>query len=486
MRASGVANPAALNGASIFQGVLNAVPTMGYLPNQQRFDSHLQNSLFINQNFLAARLPIPLLPFTLPTAKNYVYAYAQQSNLTVERKLRSDYKLSASYTYTHGVHLNRPRNVNVADPLRLALNFRNALAAGLSPSSPLSVAVPTSSTAPTAGTCGIVVIAPGALGALACPPPLAPLSGQFIGTPAFFNFFRPSGPNPSFAGLAGGYANQVALAKVAGFPTGFGVPIPWSDVDQQESSGNSTYNGLTIALSKRFSNHFEFLSSWTWSHTIDDSTDLQTLLNPQDNRNARLERANSTFDQRHRWVTSAVFQSPHARADQGAYRKLLADFIVSPILEVSSGRPYSVLTGTDFNLDFGSNTDRPSVNPSTGVTSPFLPGSVHFTLPTVCDQTVALGPAPISPPVGCTGNLGRNPFTRPNFFQVDLRIARKFYPSERWNIEVIADAFNLFNHFNVGDVNPLCDPTDPSACLPGQPTAALDPRQFQFALKINW
>jgi len=53
-------------------------------------------------------------------------------------------------------------------------------------------------------------------------------------------------------------------------------------------------------------------------------------------------------------------------------------------------------------------------------------------------------------------------------------------------VEIIADAYNLFNRFNVSDVNPVCDPTNASACQAGEPTAALDPRTFQLALKINW
>jgi hypothetical protein len=119
------------------------------------------------------------------------------------------------------------------------------------------------------------------------------------------------------------------------------------------------------------------------------------------------------------------------------------------------------------------------------VTSPFIPG-VSFTLPNVCYEQVSLGPASISPPFGCTGNLGRNSFVRPGYASVDLRISRKFHVSERWNVEFIADGFNLFNRFNVGDVNPLCNPLDPSTCRAGEPTAALDPRQFQFAMKVNW
>jgi hypothetical protein len=180
-----------------------------------------------------------------------------------------------------------------------------------------------------------------------------------------------------------------------------------------------------------------------------------------------------------------VFLSPFSQSDTGWHRKFLANFTVAPIIEVASGRPFSVLTGTDFNFDLGANTDRPSVTSSGGINSPFISG-VGFSVPTVCDATIGLGATSLSPPMGCTGNLGRNPFTRPGFATVDLRVSRKFPIHERLNIELIADAFNLFNRFNVADVNPLCDPLDPSACRAGEPTAVLDPRQFQFALKISW
>jgi hypothetical protein len=100
---------------------------------------------------------------------------------------------------------------------------------------------------------------------------------------------------------------------------------------------------------------------------------------------------------------------------------------------------------------------------------------------------VPIPPAvPLTPPVGCDGNLGRNAFVRPGFFQWDMRVAKRIPVGERLKLDLIADMFNLFNRFNVGDVSPLCNPTDPAGCNAGQPTAALDPRQFQFALKLSW
>jgi len=513
-------NPLALTAGSVFQGVLNRGTLTGitYLPAEQRFDPK-NSPLFTNHNFIAAGIPLPILPLTLPVAGDFKYAYAQQANLTIERSFWRDYKVSAAYTFTRGMHLNRPRNINVPDPRTLVVNFRNALAAlplGVAgrpspPTNPLTVAAPSADLAPLTGptvfACGVQVVPnaavpfvrPGVLGMLTgCPGPLAALNGQLIGSAAIFNFFRPSGPNPSFSGLAGGYANLVTLASLAGYPTGRNrtggpctlaqiadcVQVPWGDVVQQESSGRSDYHGLTVTFSKRYSRHFEFLSSYTWSHAIDDSTDLQSLLSPQDNRNPRLERASSTFDQRHRWVFSAIFESPYSRREAGFHNKFLADWVIAPIVEITSGRPFTVLTGTDFNLDFGANTDRPTLGPG-GVSSPFIAGAT-FLPPTVCDVNITLGTTSISPPLGCTGTLSRNAFLRPRFATLDLRVSRRFWIGERWNVDFITDIFNLLNRFNVADVSPLCNPLDPATCRAGEPTATLDPRQFQFAVKINW
>lgn len=513
------------NAASIFQGVLGApftncstaAPVAAcYLPNQQRFNPFQPNSLFANQNFMKFGVPLTLLPFTIPVEKGFQYALAQQANFSIEREITKDWKISVGYNYTHGTHLDRTVNISVTNPALLVANDSKAVAAGLvTPGfNPLGVAVPTSGAplvgcppgslaANTPGGGSILIFLPGA--------PLVPgMLGEgfpgpncggapvgLIGTPAVFNYFRPSGPNPSFASLVpGGYNTLVQIAGAAGFPTGFpGVQIPWSDVNPQASNGNSVYHALTFTVTKHFSHNFELLSGWTYSHTIDDSTDLSTLLNPQDNSFPNLERSNSSFDQRHRWITSAVFLSPHAGKDTGFGRKVFADFTFAPVIEVASGRPYNVLIGSDPNLDFGTATNRPSVLPAGtpfpgAVTSPFIKGH-EFIIPTVCVDATgatfasAATAAVPSPPFGCTGDLGRNAFTQPGFFQIDLRIARSFPISERVKLEVIGDGFNMLNRFNVAGVSPLCDPTS-GTCTAGQPTSALQPRTFQFALKLNF
>jgi hypothetical protein len=499
---SGLDTPANLNGSSIFQGVLNALPNMGFLPNEQRFNPLLSGSLFANQNYLTVGFPLPILPFTLPVASNFKYPYANQANLTIERELAGSWKISAGYQYTRGVHLYRPVDINSTNPQLLDQNALNAAESGLAVSNPVTVVVPSGApnTCVSTGTVGapasVFLIAPGALakgfpGSANCSTP----SVGYIGTPAFFNFFRPSGPNPSFAqsvvpgNLAAGYQAQLGLAALAGFPTGFGVPVPFNSVDAQESSGGSWYNALTVNLTKRFTRTFELLSSYTWSHSIDDSTDLQSTLEPQDSRFPQFERSNSDNDQRHRWVTSAVFQSPAGKSGDGFVRRFLGDFTIAPIVELSSGRPFNIITGEDTRLDLGSSQARPSVvTGSSGTVSPYIKG-VSFVQANVCltatGSTFSV-PGFTTAGAGCIGNLGRNAFTSPGFFQWDMRVAKRVPLGERVRLDVIADAFNLFNHTNVAAVNQLCDPSAGTTCTAGQPTAAYDARQFQFALKMSW
>ncbi|MGC1370831.1 MAG: hypothetical protein WA824_01720, partial [Candidatus Sulfotelmatobacter sp.] len=77
------------------------------------------------------------------------------------------------------------------------------------------------------------------------------------------------------------------------------------------------------------------------------------------------------------------------------------------------------------------------------------------------------------------GNLGRNAGVQPWTVFDDFRIAKRIYFTERYNMELIADMFNIANRYNVSAVSPLFTNA-------GQATAAYDPRQFQFALKFYW
>jgi hypothetical protein len=328
--------------------------------------------------------------------------------------------------------------------------------------------------APAYATAGqtFALIIPGMIAA-----PLTNLGSRVINT-AVANFFRPNAPNYFLAqALTGGAVTPAVLnSQLAGTLRSAGVITPFSSVNAQSSDGNSKYNALNVDLKKRFSMNFQFLASYTWSHSIDDSSDLQTLLLPQDNRNFAAERSNSLFDQRHRFVFSAVFTSPQGwRSSDGAH-KFLADFSLAPIFEMSSGRPFNILSNQDTNNDLSNQTDRPSVLPNGTLCVPGTAG---------CTPLITNG-------VFSTGDLGRNMGITHRFMSLDMRLTRVIRLSERLRLDVIAEGFNLFNRFNEAAASPFIDDVNAfhqrasNGHYFSRPTAAFDPRQFQFGLKLNF
>ena len=179
-------------------------------------------------------------------------------------------------------------------------------------------------------------------------------------------------------------------------------------------------------------------------------------------------------------MLSGVFQSGKLSGD-GFGSKFFSDWTVAPIIEIASGRPFLILTGSDRNFDFGSNTDRPlMVAPGTtnlcgdaAVASAISPAGAFIPACHIDGVFDGIASNPL------TGDTPRNAGTRPYTVFTDLRIARRFHLGERVKLDAVADVFNLINRFNVADVNLLY--TDA-----GRPTASFDPRQFQFALKLSW
>jgi hypothetical protein len=490
---AGPGDPGNLNAWPIFQGLIPSAsgsvaspcsPTtnpavlglLNYNPNQQRFTcatgdpscgvaSPPASSIFLTQNYLnpSSFLPLGFQPFGYPQSKDFVYAYSQQANLTYEHDLGGGYALSLAYNFNGGRHLNRPINANT---IRGDLLLQNYLAASVdpvaqSPASPFTV-----------GT-----------GATVPPCNVGP-AGPWVSAP-MMNFFRPGGLNPSIAGpvLAGGGAACIALAQqilasLPGFnvncnPATFTGCVPFGDMDANYSNGSSVYHGLTANLRKRFSRHYEFTASYTWSHAIDDSTDLQSTTTPQDSYYPGRDRSTSLFDERHRFVFNGVYQSGKL-SGSGFRSKFFSDWTIAPLIEFGSGRPFNIITGNGDNLQLSGLTGRPNtfVNPACGpsVNSKYSPTGV-FQEPCVYDFDGSLG--------SLDGNLGRNAGVAPWTVFNDLRVARRIGFGEHYSMDFIADMFNIANVYNVAAVSPLYTNA-------GQATAAYDPRQFQFALKLHW
>ncbi|HEY0407422.1 MAG TPA: TonB-dependent receptor, partial [Pyrinomonadaceae bacterium] len=426
-------------------------PTSQYLPGRVRFN---------DQTFVGFG---PILPFTLAVGKDFEYAYANQASFGIERQLTKDMAFSASYIFVGAHHLPHPQDINVPRTDQLIENFRRfAGRAPASNSEALFFTLP--SACPGAG-CppGFTVVIPGIVGVNGL--------GQGVINPIAANFFRGSAPNYFFVqSVTSGAVTPAALnaALLATNQLRRPGPIsPFGDVSAQLSDGNSNYNAMNLELKKRYSRNFQFLASYTWSHSIDDSSDLQTLLKPQDNNNFRAERADSLFDQRHRFVFSGVLTSPNEwRQSSSMLTRFFSDFTLAPIVEISSGRPFNILTGSDTNGDLQSSNDRPAVTESGTL---FLP-TTAFT----------------------SGSLGRNRGITHSYSSFDLRVSRIVRFGERLRLDLIAEGFNLFNRFNEAAASPFFTDVQAFGQRDGagryfsRSTAAYDPRQFQFGLKFSF
>jgi hypothetical protein len=234
--------------------------------------------------------------------------------------------------------------------------------------------------------------------------------------------------------------------NVPRFPASAGVPNlgrpdpNWGNISRFESSGNSYYDGMVVSFNQRTSRWGTVRVSYTLSKTIDDAGNF-FFSTPQNNFNIRDDRGLSDNDQRHRLVVSGTLEAPREGKATGAAR-VLRGFQFGYIFTYASRLPFNVLLGSDRNFDTNNN-DRP---------------------------------------VGVGRNTGRG-F---DFASLDLRVSRRFRLTEHVDLQLLAEGFNVLNRANFGvpnntfgsGVNPL--PTF------AQPTAAFDPRQFQFGVKVSF
>jgi hypothetical protein len=240
-----------------------------------------------------------------------------------------------------------------------------------------------------------------------------------------------------------------AINGVAPYP-GFGF------ISFFEQAGSSNYNALQVRLERPFSGNVGFTSVYTWGHAIDDRPAQGTGRVP-DNYNMRSERGNADFDVRQNWTSSVSIDVPWGRD------KVWGRWSVNAISIVQSGRPVTV------TVPGLGNNERPTV--ITGVNSkPANQGP---------DQWINAA-AFLTPPLGSTGNLGRNTFRGPGLTNVDLSLVKTERIGQmQWQFR--AEFFNLLNHPNFGLPNSVVGPTFGIISSTSTPE-----RQIQFGVKADF
>jgi hypothetical protein len=239
----------------------------------------------------------------------------------------------------------------------------------------------------------------------------------------------------------------------------------FSRISLFESTANSIYHGLVLQLNKRFSRNFQFLVSYTYSKAIDDTPDATSVVafssgddakQVQDPFNLRDDRGISYTDFTHRFVWSGIWDLAYARKVENRFvRAILDGWSVSGILTAQSAPAYSAIVNVDLNNDTNRVTDR-------------VPG------------------------------VGRNTFRGFDFVGFDPRVTRDIRLGEQAKLQLIFEAFNLFNHVNFRTISlsgsapslnaiqftgPAAGPLAPRADF-GTPRETFDPRIIQLAVKF--
>ena len=206
------------------------------------------------------------------------------------------------------------------------------------------------------------------------------------------------------------------------------------------NGGTSDYHALQLQFQRRLSHGLQALGSYTWSHSIDVNSSADNFeLNAFTSNNVNGERGNSAFDIRHSVSVGVTYSLP---TPLGARMKpLFQSWWIDCMFRARSGAPVNI-TSSRVIAPFGQFQLRPDVVPGVPfyVSDPTAPGGVRFNraafvIPTALRQ----------------GMLPRNTLRGFPVSQLDVAIRRQINLTEKVNLQLRVEAFNVFNHPNFAD-----------------------------------
>ncbi len=248
-------------------------------------------------------------------------------------------------------------------------------------------------------------------------------------------------------------------------------PDPFGSVDFKSDIGASTYHALQLSLDRRFSQSLSFQTRYTWSHSINDGSVGGGESNGPENVNClRCDKGPSVFDIRHNFTANAVYELPFGSGKRflnegGVVDKIVGGWSVSSIGLFHTGHPLTIT----MNI---SNTQLPDGNDQTTQRPDLIPGVPLLLGGGAPNHTLQINPAAFAPPpldpagayesdgITCAsacglvtrfGNAGNGIIRALNSWQVDLALIKETKLSERFSVQFGVQAFNIFNHVQLGD-----------------------------------
>jgi hypothetical protein len=256
-----------------------------------------------------------------------------------------------------------------------------------------------------------------------------------------------------------------------------------------ENAVNSSYNALQTKLSQKELNtrilgRTYFTLSYTWAHSIDNSSGFR-------NRNSAIPffqrdvfRTSSDFDIRQQLAFSGGWDLPFDHAWSGGPKRLTQGWSLFPIISWHTGFPLDVLA----NLSTRRSSPGPSGAGDAGLVFATLTGPITYSNPSnptpgQQGNTFFSGNFTSPDPSIITGSYGsgRNILRGPDRTNFDLALAKATKITERVSFQIRAEFFNILNHAEFREPD-----TNISSGTFGQVTSTYDPRIIQFGGRITF
>ena len=251
----------------------------------------------------------------------------------------------------------------------------------------------------------------------------------------------------------------------------------FGDITEVFNGGESRYDALQLKYQWRIGSALNLLSSLTLSQAKDNADQALENANgnfpgPQDINNIAADYGTSGYNQPYNSTTSLVWSLPFGRGS------VWGDWQLAAINTVTSGEPvtFTYSPAAAFQVsgitnDFsGANNYRPNVTCDPTSASPSITAWFNA-------SCVSIPTDPSHP----FGNAARNSVRGPNFWTLDLAVAKQLKLSESSRVEFRFEVFNLLNRANF---------TAPSGNIStaafGTITSTYDPRQAQLAARLVW
>jgi len=291
----------------------------------------------------------------------------------------------------------------------------------------------------------------------------------------FYDINQPSQATITSSDLACNCINDFTVPRNYGFPNGAVY------IFQENSFGSSDYNSLQTSL--RVANYHGFTSTvnYVYSKSLDNSSDGEDFVvnaaQPQNSTAPQVEYGPSNFNIPHRFVWIASYAFPKMG---GSMQRLKNGWGIDSAATLQSGQPFTL--NYNYEDDYsggGDGFDRPDVvgpitynkrNPSQflnlgSFAMPCTSGATLDTYNGFADDCI--------PGTRHYGNLGRNSLSGPTFKQWDVAIYKDTAITERVNLQLRADFFNILNHPNFSNpvlplfiADPASNPISPLKVYP--------------------